>query len=56
MEEQTPKAGNKTGAAAGGESSALGELELAEVLEGIAGVRVSGPSDPQVSSIACDSR
>jgi UDP-N-acetylmuramoyl-L-alanyl-D-glutamate--2,6-diaminopimelate ligase len=56
MEAQTPKAGNKTGAAGGGVSSARGEMELAEVLEGIAGVGVTGPSDPQVRSIACDSR
>ena len=31
-------------------------MELAEVLDGIAGVRVSGPADPSVLSIAYDSR
>jgi UDP-N-acetylmuramoyl-L-alanyl-D-glutamate--2,6-diaminopimelate ligase len=56
MEERTPKAGTKTGPAGSGDSAAQAEMELAEVLEGIAGVRLSGPSDPQMSSIACDSR
>ena len=54
MEQDRPKAGSRTGAKTGDAIAA--PMELAEILEGIAGVRVSGPSDPRVRSIACDSR
>jgi UDP-N-acetylmuramoyl-L-alanyl-D-glutamate--2,6-diaminopimelate ligase len=56
MEQQNPKAGVNTGATTGGSGSAEPAVELAEVLEGIAGVRVTGPPNPQVVSVACDSR
>ncbi len=56
MEQESPKGGDTSGAHVAGERLAEPEMELAEVLEGIAGVRVSGPSDPEVVSIACDSR
>ena len=56
MEQDRRNSDIRTGAKKGGDAPARREMELAEVLEGIAGVRVSGPSDPQVQSIACDSR
>jgi UDP-N-acetylmuramoyl-L-alanyl-D-glutamate--2,6-diaminopimelate ligase len=56
MEHDKSKASANRGANRGGKSPADSEMELAEVLEGIAGVCVSGPSDPEVKSIACDSR
>jgi UDP-N-acetylmuramoyl-L-alanyl-D-glutamate--2,6-diaminopimelate ligase len=56
MEQDRRNSDIRTGAKKGGEAPARREMELAEVLEGIAGVRVSGPSDPHVQSIACDSR
>jgi UDP-N-acetylmuramoyl-L-alanyl-D-glutamate--2,6-diaminopimelate ligase len=56
MEQDKSKAGANRGANRGGKSTTDSGMELAEVLEGIAGVRVSGPSDAEVKSIACDSR
>jgi UDP-N-acetylmuramoyl-L-alanyl-D-glutamate--2,6-diaminopimelate ligase len=56
MERDRPKAGKNTGAKASGNGPAEIQMELAEILDGIACVRVSGPSDPSVHSIAYDSR
>jgi UDP-N-acetylmuramoyl-L-alanyl-D-glutamate--2,6-diaminopimelate ligase len=55
MEQDRPKASSGAGAKSNGDSAGE-QLELAEILEGIAGVRVTGPIDPEVQSIACDSR
>jgi UDP-N-acetylmuramoyl-L-alanyl-D-glutamate--2,6-diaminopimelate ligase len=54
MERDRAKAGN--GAAKTSGNGAEMQVELAELLEGIAGVRVSGPTDPAVNSLAYDSR
>jgi UDP-N-acetylmuramoyl-L-alanyl-D-glutamate--2,6-diaminopimelate ligase len=56
MAQDKPKAGANARAETGGNGSAAPEVEFAEVMEGIAGIGVSGPSDPPVKSIACDSR
>ena len=55
--ERLPRRGTKRCAASWRERvHGDGKWSLAEVLDGIAGVRVSGPSDPSVRSIAYDSR
>ena len=56
MERDRPKAGKNGGAKTGGNGPAEMQMELAEIVEGIAGVRVSGRPDPSVHSIAYDSR
>jgi UDP-N-acetylmuramoyl-L-alanyl-D-glutamate--2,6-diaminopimelate ligase len=56
MERDRPKAGKNGGAKSSGNGRTEIQMELAEILEGIAGVRVSGPTDPSVRSIAYDSR
>jgi UDP-N-acetylmuramoyl-L-alanyl-D-glutamate--2,6-diaminopimelate ligase len=56
MEQHDSKAGVNTGAASGGSMPAQPSVELAEIVEGIAGIHISGPADPQVAAIACDSR
>jgi UDP-N-acetylmuramoyl-L-alanyl-D-glutamate--2,6-diaminopimelate ligase len=48
--------GPMAGRASGGGSRAGSNMDLADVLEGIEGIRVSGPMDTHVLSIACDSR
>ena len=56
MERDRPKAGKNGGAKSSGNGPAEIQMELAEILDGIACVRVSGPTDPSVHSIAYDSR
>ncbi len=56
MEQHDSKAGVNTSAASGGGIPAQRAVELAEVIEGLTDVRVSGPSNPRVLSVACDSR
>ena len=56
MERDRPKAGKNGGAKSSGNGSTEMRMELGEILDGIAGVRVSGPTDPSVRSIAYDSR
>ena len=56
MERDRPKAGKNGSAKNSGSGPTEMQMELAEILDGIACVRVSGPSDPPVHSIAYDSR
>ncbi len=56
MEQHNTKADVNAGATTRGNGSAEPEMELADVLEGVACARVSGRPDPQVLSVACDSR
>ena len=56
MERDRPKAGKNGGAKNSGNGPAEIQMELADILDGIACVRVSGPTDPSVRSIAYDSR
>jgi|HubBroStandDraft_6_1064221.scaffolds.fasta_scaffold22747_3 UDP-N-acetylmuramoyl-L-alanyl-D-glutamate--2,6-diaminopimelate ligase len=54
--EARPEAGEEGGGDRHEKNRAKGDMNLGEVLKGIDGVRVSGPANPRVNSVACDSR
>jgi UDP-N-acetylmuramoyl-L-alanyl-D-glutamate--2,6-diaminopimelate ligase len=54
--EGRPEAGSGSNEKGLEKVSAKANMDLGEVLEGLDGIRVSGPADTQVVSVACDSR
>jgi UDP-N-acetylmuramoyl-L-alanyl-D-glutamate--2,6-diaminopimelate ligase len=54
--EAKPESGSGSGGSAHEKNRAKGHMDLADVLERIDGIRVSGPANAQIDLVACDSR